>query len=701
MPDSKFRPASSHTSRLRGLDPARLWDGAMTSASSPESAGMTHGTPSVEDMAALLPEYEIQGIAGRGGMGTVYRAVQKNLDRLVAIKVLPVDLGDEPGFSDRFRREAMTTAGLPHPDIVAVYDTGETVAGHWYYVMEFVDGQDLAQRLAAGRMNVEDIVPMLETVCGALQAAHEKGIVHRDIKPSNILLTAQGRPKLADFGLALLMWKNLEYSRLTFGGTTLGTLEYAAPEQLAGTGTTPAIDIYSLGVLTYELLTGELPRGVFDPPSTRNPEVDPAFDGVVLRAMQSDPGRRFATVGEFCQALKLAADRRWQQNQRENLLRRKIVRRARLAAVFGGVALVAVGSTWYAWRAKQEANERRTAAETAEGRTDDVIHFLLTDLRHRLEATGNLAAMESVLERAVQHYREKYAGSGHAPGAALHLADVLVTKGDVIGVRGLNSEADALYTEAIDLANAAHRTKPAAASGLRVVEAWRDRSEHRMGTGRYPDALTDARSMLAAVESVPAPAPVNDVRVPRARAASHRAVANALGYTGPLEESRKEYLTAQRILADLARAHSGDESVSDALADLDISLGSLAEEQKQYPEMLGHFSSWHDYVVRRWGKENQMYSHAAFRMGVALVKIGRPLEAVDYLKEAIRLAETQAAAQPGHHGTLNHVSWCLRTMISAQEALGDAAQAAAFKEQLAATTAKQEAADRASLKVDK
>ena len=165
--DSPSEPSLS--SSLHGLDPGRLWDGAMSPAVPAESGGGARQTPSVEDMAALLPEYEIIGITGRGGMGTVYHAVQKKLARPVAIKVMPVDLGDEPGFANRFRHEAMTTAGLPHPDIVAVYDTGETVAGHWFYVMEFVEGQDLAQRLAAGRMPLEEIVPLLEVICGALQ----------------------------------------------------------------------------------------------------------------------------------------------------------------------------------------------------------------------------------------------------------------------------------------------------------------------------------------------------------------------------------------------------------------------------------------------------------------------------------------------------------------------------------------------------
>ena len=142
----------------------------------------------------ILPRVETEvAFVGRSNSGksSLINALcqQKKLARVVAIKVLPVELGDAPGFADRFRREAMTTAGLAHPDIVAVHDTGETVAGHLYYVMDFVDGEDLALHMARGRMTVEESVALLATVCGAVEAAHARGIVHRDIKPSNFFIT--------------------------------------------------------------------------------------------------------------------------------------------------------------------------------------------------------------------------------------------------------------------------------------------------------------------------------------------------------------------------------------------------------------------------------------------------------------------------------------------------------------------------------
>ena len=654
-----------------------------------ESPCGPHAIPPAQDLGALLPEYDVQAVIGRGGMGAVYRAVQQKLARTVAIKVLPVELGDEPGFADRFRREAMTTAGLAHPDIVAVHDTGETVAGHHYYVMDFVDGPDLALRMARGRLPVEESVALLTTICGAVEAAHARGIVHRDIKPSNILLTKDGRPRLADFGLALLTERHLEYSRLTLGGTTLGTLEYAAPEQLAGAGVSPASDQYSLGVLAYELLTGELPRGVFDPPSVRNPEIDPAFDGVVLRALQSDPARRYESVADFRQAILHAADRRVQQGRRDAEARKRLRHRTRVAGVAAGVAVLTVGMAVFAWQQRQraeagesEANTRRASAEAAEKETEGVIQFLLTDLRKRLEATGNLGAMESVLERAVVHFRTKYENTGHSPDAAVQLADTLVVKGEILAARGYPEEGLTLFGEALTLAEEARRAEPdKPARGLRVVQAWKRRSEQHLGMGHYQESLEDARRMLREAEQI------HDAAAPRAVAAAHRAVAHALGQLKQFNESRAEYLMAHAIFAAVVKAHPQDASLAAEHADIDMSLGSLAEAQSDHPLMLQHFTAWHEFVKATHSPDSSMYSHAAVRLAHALVLNNRAEEAIPLLTDAIRIAEAEVAARPGHRGNLGHLRWCLEVVAEAQNQRGEGASAAEVRRRIAAVAA--------------
>ncbi len=672
--------ASPNPDRLGGLDPARAFDLALDAPSVQEPRDV----PTVEELGALLPDYHVREIIGRGGMGAVYRAEQRSLERAVAIKLMPVEMGDTPGFAERFRREAMTAAGLSHPGIVAVHDTGETVAGHYYYVMDLVDGEDLAVRMSRGRMPAEKSVALLAAVCEAVEAAHEKGIVHRDIKPSNILLTREGVPKLADFGLALLTEKHLEYSRLTLGGTTLGTLEYAAPEQLAGTGATTTSDQYSLGVLAYELLTGELPRGVFDPPSARNSEIDSAFDGVILRALQSDPARRYASVAEFHAAILHAADLRAQQERRTAEARKSLRARTRVAAAAAAAALLTLGLAGFAWRERRraeageaEANTRRAVAESAQNETEGVIQFLLTDLRHRLEKTGNLGAMDSVLERAVVHFRAKYEKAAHSPGAAVQLADTLVVKGEILAARALPEDGLALFEEALDLATHARDAEPQnPALQLRVVQAWKRCSEQLLGMGRHEESLDAARTMLREAEQL------HDPAGPQSVAAAHRAMANALGHLKLLEESRKAYLTARDIYAAELEQHPDNASLAADHADIDMSLGSLAEDKHDYPLMLQHFTAWHDFVKRTHKPDSNMYSHAAVRLALALVLNQRAAEAIPLLGDAIPIAEAEAAARPGHRGNLNHLRWCMEVFVKAQQQRGESGSAAEMQRRI-------------------
>lgn len=256
--------------------------------------------PSVEQLQQALPQYEITAFIARGGMGAVYKGTQRALKRPVAIKVLPPDLREgDLQFAERFKHEAQAMARLTHPNIVAVYDAGETADGLLYFVMEFIEGTDVAQIIASsGRVEPAQAVPIITAVCEALAFAHEEGIVHRDIKPSNIMIDRRGRVKVADFGLAKSV--NVDASLVTSSSVAMGTPDFIAPEVLIpGMKVDGRADIYAVGVMLYQMITGAIPRGRFALPSGIVPQVDKRLDEIVDRAMQTDREQRYSTAIEM------------------------------------------------------------------------------------------------------------------------------------------------------------------------------------------------------------------------------------------------------------------------------------------------------------------------------------------------------------------------------------------------------------------
>jgi len=250
-----------------------------------------------EDLAKLFPNLEILECLGRGGMGAVYKARQLRLNRLVALKIIAPEKEKDPHFAERFQREGQALAHLNHQNIVTVHDFGET-GGLFYLLMEYVDGLNLRQLLQSRKIAPEEALAIVPPICDALQYAHQQGIVHRDIKPENILLDKQGRVKIADFGIARMLATDANIEPLTGAQQIVGTPHYMAPEQIEKpTKVDHRADIYSLGVVFYEMLTGELPIGRFAPPSQKV-QVDVRLDEVVLRTLEKEPERRYQQAGE-------------------------------------------------------------------------------------------------------------------------------------------------------------------------------------------------------------------------------------------------------------------------------------------------------------------------------------------------------------------------------------------------------------------
>ena len=301
--------------------------------------------------------YVTERVLGRGGMAAVYLARDGELDRLVAVKVLgePFALDDE--FARRFRREAQTAAKLAHSNVVQVFDTGED-DGRLFIVMEYVDGESLDRVLAReGRMAPDRALALGEQACAALAYAHEHGVVHRDVKPANLLLRRDGILKVADFGIA----RPEQATELTQAGTILGTLAYLAPEQARGEPATSRSDVYALGVVLYELLTGappqraenlaQLARVADEPiPPLRElaPSVPPEAEAAIMRALARHPDERPSSAAELARELhaegSTARTARAAASERATVLLRPAGGRLRRLGARGALAVAAVAA---------------------------------------------------------------------------------------------------------------------------------------------------------------------------------------------------------------------------------------------------------------------------------------------------------------------------------------------------------------------
>lgn len=258
--------------------------------------------------------YKITEKIGEGGMAVVYKGYQQSLNRYVAIKVLRTELAQERDFVERFRREALAVAELSHPNILHVYDAGYA-QGVYYIVMAYVDGGSLKELIAQGPMEIDYAIAIASQIADALHHAHQRGLIHRDVKPNNILMSRDGRPLLTDFGIAKALY---ESTGLTRTGTSIGTPEYMAPEQIQGQKVDGRTDLYALGIVLYEMLVGWVPfsahtpvaalyKQVNEPPPPlrqANINIPDWVESVVLKALAKSPQDRYQQASDFAEALR-------------------------------------------------------------------------------------------------------------------------------------------------------------------------------------------------------------------------------------------------------------------------------------------------------------------------------------------------------------------------------------------------------------
>ncbi|MCL4543532.1 MAG: serine/threonine protein kinase [Chloroflexi bacterium] len=268
------------------------------------------GEPSL--VGTVLGPYRIEALMGYGGMSIVYRALQVSLQRPIALKLLPLDFARNPALVESFVQEARSAAALQHPNIIQIYDSGE-INGHYFIAMRFVDGLPLARAIPEGGFPIDRAIGIIVQIASALDYAHARGVIHRDVGASNVMIEAGDRTTLMDFGIA----QARASSRITRAGIAVGTLEYLAPERARGEASTPQSDIYSLGVLAFELLTGQLPYRSNDDqallqqhlsapipsPRRRRPDIPPSVETAIQRCLAKQPGERFPSADTFAAAL--------------------------------------------------------------------------------------------------------------------------------------------------------------------------------------------------------------------------------------------------------------------------------------------------------------------------------------------------------------------------------------------------------------
>ncbi len=382
--------------------------------------------PSAESLAEVFPGLRVVALAGRGGMGVVYRAEQTRLGRAVAVKILPPVATPDPMARERFEREARVLSGLNHPNVLQIFDFGALADGTLYLVTEWADGGDLAGLLGGRAHGLAEVCGWVGQIASALDAAHARGVVHRDLKPANVLVRADGRLALADFGLAHTQGAGFT-TALTLSGTIFGSFDYMAPEQMApGAAVSPATDVYALGVMTYQMLTGRVPKGAFTKPS-RLAGAPVVVDALIDAALANEAALRPGGAGEFARRLAVAAGGRSESGAWGRGKGGEGGKRSHLPWI-AGVGALAIAAAWWLFlaspRTRDDQAERGgvVAAQSSPPVAPDAPRRVAGVAAEAVEGWASLLA-------AVEPTRDAANGTWSRRGAEL------VSGGDVCALR--------------------------------------------------------------------------------------------------------------------------------------------------------------------------------------------------------------------------------------------------------------------------
>jgi tetratricopeptide (TPR) repeat protein/predicted Ser/Thr protein kinase len=552
----------------------------------------------------LGERYHIVQQLGEGGMGEVYLARDRELDRDVALKVIRLDLASHPAILERFKREIQLSSNITHKNILRVYDLGEA-GGVKFLTMQYVAGQDLAALMRReGRLPLPRAVDIFRQICEGLQAAHEQGVIHRDLKPQNILIDGRGHVAIADFGLA----KSFEYASLTEAGKVIGTPHYMSPEQVKGVALDQRSDIYSLGIILYEMLTGTVPftgSSAYEvmiqrtqrtprPASDHNPKIPTYLLKILDKCLQTAPNLRYTTTAEILQDLD--------SQTVHSSLGYQVRRRARLAAVGAIIAgILLLAGAIAGWRALRSSKQHETEA------AHKPVSVLISDLENHTGDGVFDGTLEPILTLALEGapFINSYSrGLAHKVAAQIQanatslderLARlVAVREGLNVVVAGVIDHGDSyrLVLRALDAVTG----KPIANSEVtastkeQVLEAvGRAAADLRRGLGD----TTPMSTQLAAAETFTAGS---------LEAAHEYAVGQDLFWRGKFEDAAPHYEQAIRLDPNLGRAYAG-------LATVNANLGRKDNAEKEYKLAMSHLDRMTDREKYRTRSSYYLLTH--------------------------------------------------------------------------------------------
>ena len=547
---------------------------------------------------------------GRGGMGVVYRARQSTLNRTVAVKLLLSGAYSSEAALRRFQLEAEAAAGLQHPNIVGIHNYGEW-EGQPYYAMDLISGRNLADLCDGRPLPAARAAEILRDLARAVHYAHQKGILHRDLKPSNVLIGEDGRPRITDFGLA----KWLDHSAgATVSGQMLGSPSYASPEQASGRLDTIGVasDVYGLGALFYHLLTGRAPFNASTPaetlrlvlgsdpapPRLLNPTLSRELETICLKCLAAEPDRRYASAAALGGDLDRYMDNRPILARQPNAVyrlrkftarhRAEVTVAAALVAVLIGASVVSSLLALRATRAERAQAQQRALAEVERANAEDLLAFMLGDLRTQLARMGRLDVLESIGDKAMTYFGSRKAGELSDTALARH-AQALTQIGEIRMAQARYADATAAFTEAYQRAAALAAKHPN--NGDRLFD--RGQAEYWIGyvywrRGEFGDAATWLTRYRGTSLALLALDPSRTAWRSELVYSDHN-LAVLCKDQGDFAKARSGFLAELDTLEKLHQADPADIDFCNRIAEAHSWLGSLADQQGDYSEAMDQF----------------------------------------------------------------------------------------------------------------